>query len=73
MARGRPAAGRDPGAQGQAADIRVPCRPKGDAFQGAEDIGRAGLFKAIFSRLQEGELYILAETHWAGPMSPVKR
>lgn len=38
---------------------------EGDAFQGAEDIGRAGLFKAIFSRLQEGELYFLAETHWA--------
>jgi hypothetical protein len=39
MARGRPAAGRDPGAQGLAADTRVPCRPKGDAFQGAGEIG----------------------------------
>jgi hypothetical protein len=43
MARSRPAAGGEPEAQGQAADIRVPCRPKGDAFQGAGDVGLIGL------------------------------
>lgn len=42
MARSRPACG-DSGGQGQAADSRVPFRQKGDAIQGAEDIGLVGL------------------------------
>jgi len=33
------------GHRDQAADIWVPCRPKGDAFQGAGDVGLVGLLR----------------------------
>jgi len=42
-----PAAGGDPGAQRQTEDTQVPCRPRGDVFQGAGDIGVANV---IFQR-----------------------